>query len=100
MNNSSYRISQKAIEDLESIWVYTFQNWSKEQADRYYKLIIQEIEYVAKEPFSGKSLKILQKDYRVSKVKSHLIFYRNKENEPVEIVRILHSALDIKRHLE
>ncbi|WP_288369658.1 type II toxin-antitoxin system RelE/ParE family toxin [uncultured Algoriphagus sp.] len=57
MNNSSYRISQKAIEDLESIWVYTFQNWSKEQADRYYKLIIQEIEYLAKDPFSGKSLK-------------------------------------------
>lgn len=100
MNNSSYRISQKAIEDLESIWVYTFQNWSKEQADRYYKLIIQEIEHVAKDPFSGKSLKSLRKDYRVSKVKSHLILYRKKENEPVEIVRILHSAMDIKKHLE
>jgi len=79
MNNSSYRISQKAIEDLESIWVYTFQNWSKEQADLYYKLIIQEIEYVAKDPFSGKSLKSLRKDYRVSKVKSHLIFIAKKK---------------------
>ncbi|WP_353955640.1 type II toxin-antitoxin system RelE/ParE family toxin [uncultured Algoriphagus sp.] len=42
----------------------------------------------------------MRKDYRVSKVKSHLIFYRKKENEPVEIVRVLHSAMDIKKLLE
>jgi len=28
-----YRISEKAISDLEKIWFYTFNKWSKEQAD-------------------------------------------------------------------
>ncbi|HTE33677.1 MAG TPA: type II toxin-antitoxin system RelE/ParE family toxin [Chryseolinea sp.] len=31
-----YTISKKAIPDLEEIWLYTVQNWSIEQADRYY----------------------------------------------------------------
>jgi toxin ParE1/3/4 len=29
----SYKISVKALEDIESIWIYTFENWSLEQAD-------------------------------------------------------------------
>jgi toxin ParE1/3/4 len=35
-----YRISEKAIEDLEKIWIYTFKKWSKEQAGRYHKLLL------------------------------------------------------------
>ena len=50
MNNSSYpALAKKRLKILRVFGSYTFQNWSKEQADRYYKLIIQEIEYVAKD---------------------------------------------------
>ena len=31
------------------------------------------------------------------KIKSHLIFYRKVENDIVEIVRILHQRMDIKK---
>jgi len=40
----SYRISVKASEDIKNIWLYTFENWSQEQADRYVNLIFDEIE--------------------------------------------------------
>ena len=30
-----YEISVKASEDIENTWLYTFENWSLEQADRY-----------------------------------------------------------------
>ena len=40
MKPRSYRISEKAVEDLEDIWTYTFHKWSIKQADRYYNLII------------------------------------------------------------
>jgi len=43
-----YKISIEAQNDLENIWLYTFENWSTEQADRYYDLILDEIEYLAK----------------------------------------------------
>ena len=30
------RYSNKAVEDLSSIWDYTFTQWSENQADEYY----------------------------------------------------------------
>lgn len=99
MSKNHYRISKQAIEDLNTIWAYTLQKWSKEQADRYYNLIIEEIEFVADNFMTGKSAEQTRKNYRVSKMKSHLIFYRRINNGIVEIVRILHQRMDIKRYL-
>ncbi len=48
MKKATYWISEKAVHDLEDIWLYTFETWSQEQPDRYYQLLIDEIEYVAK----------------------------------------------------
>ena len=56
MKKRSYVISEKAIEDLEKIWIYTYENWSVQQADRYYNLIIDEIEFITDNFMSGKSM--------------------------------------------
>ncbi|MGB6036002.1 MAG: type II toxin-antitoxin system RelE/ParE family toxin [Cryomorphaceae bacterium] len=100
MNNSKYRISQEAIEDLEQIWAYTWRKWSKEQADRYYNLIISEILFVVENFDTGKSAGLAGKEYRVSRVKSHLIFYKKTDDQIVEIVRILHQKMNTKKRLE
>lgn len=100
MNKNKYRISKQAIDDLNDIWVYTFRNWSKAQADRYYDLIIEEIEFIADNYLIGKSAEQTRKNYRVTSVKSHLIFYRKVENEIVEIIRVLHQKMDIKKRLK
>ena len=34
------RYSNKAVEDLTSIWEYTFSEWSENQADEYYEMLI------------------------------------------------------------
>ncbi len=100
MKEFKYRISNKAIEDLEGIWVYTYKNWSVEQADRYYKLIIDEIEFVAKNFYSGKSMAHIKKGYRASLVKSHMIFYRIVNEDHIEIIRILHQMMDVESNLK
>ncbi len=100
MSKNKYRISKQAIIDLNDIWIYTLKKWSKEQADRYYDLIIGEIEYITDNFSIGKSAEQTRKNYRVTKVKSHLIFYRKMENDIVEIVRILHQRMDIKKRLK
>jgi len=100
MSKIKYRISKQAINDLNDIWIYTFNKWSKEQADRYYDLIIGEIEFVTDNYLIGKSAEQTRKNYRVTKIKSHLIFYRKAENEIVEVVRILHQRMDIKKRLK
>ena len=90
MSKNKYRISKQAINDLNNIWIYTLKKWSKEQADRYYDLIIGKIEYITYNFLIGKSAEQTRKNYRMTKVKSHFIFYRKTENDIVEIVRILH----------
>ena len=99
MKSCKYRISEKAIEDIEKIWIYTFENWSVEQADRYYNLIIDEIEFVAENFMSGKSMDYIKRGYRASKVKSHLIFFRKAEDDKIEVIRILHQVMDLENRL-
>lgn len=95
-----YTISEKANEDINTIWEYTLENWSIEQADRYYNLIIDEIEYLSKNAKSGKSIDYVRKGYRVSTVKSHLIFYKLREDNYIEVIRILHQRMDIDNRLD
>ncbi|HET9744135.1 MAG TPA: type II toxin-antitoxin system RelE/ParE family toxin [Chitinophagaceae bacterium] len=91
-------ISKQAVSDLEEIWIYTAEKWSVEQADRYYFLIIEEINYICRNVDAGKKMDHIRKGYFASKVKSHLIFYRISNNM-VEIIRILHERMDIDSRL-
>ena len=95
-----YLISQLANQDLENIWLYTFEKWSPEQADRYFDLLMNEIEYIAMNPDSGYDFSSVRKGYFRSKVKSHFIFYRiNKKNNLIEIIRILHQRMDFENRM-
>ena len=95
-----FKLSKKALADIEGIWLYTVENWSVKQADRYYNLIFDEIEFIAKNSLSGKDYGHVRKNYRCSRVQSHLIFYRITANkEEVEIIRVLHQRMDIENIL-
>ena len=95
-----YVISEKANQDIEKIWLFTFENWSLEQADRYYNLILNEIEFIAENFESGKSAEYIKKGYRASRVKSHLIFYKKSSDNVVEIIRVLHQKMDIENRID
>ena len=94
---AKYRISQAALEDLESIWVYTLKTWSVEQAERYHNDIAAEIMAIAQsdKDYGIKYFDVMEGLY-CSRCRKHLIFYRFDGEDTVEIVRILHGMLDIK----
>jgi len=100
MKIQSYRISAEALKDLEKIWVYTYHKWSADQADRYYALIIDEIEHLKMNFFSGKSMEHVREGYRSVKIKSHLIFYRLYDEKRMEIIRVLHQSMDVDNRLK
>ena len=95
-----FEITKKAGSDLENIWSYTFQNWSLEQADRYYELLIDEIIFLSEHPFAGTIADHIIKGYRVSRVKSHLIFYKYNLEGFIIVIRILHYSMDIENKFE
>ena len=96
----NYKISKQAEIDLENIWLYTFEEWSLEQADYYFDLLMNEIEYISINPKCGKDYNNIRKGYFRSKIKSHFIFYRiNLKEEKIEVIRVLHQQMDIESHL-
>lgn len=96
----NYQISQEANRDLEIIWLYTYENWSLEQADRYLNLILDEIEYLATHPTTGKDYSQVRTGYFRSRIKSHFVFYTiNSKKQEIEVIRILHQSMDIESRL-
>jgi toxin ParE1/3/4 len=94
------KLSRKAEEELEGIWLYTLEIWSKEQADRYLSLIFDEIKFLQANPKTGQDFHHIRKNYRCAKVKSHLIFYKHKNSEDViEVIRILHERMDLENRI-
>lgn len=100
MSILAVRISSEALSDLEKIWLYTLKKWSKEQADRYYNLLMDEINFLRSNPNSGKSAEYIRAGYRAAFVKSHIIFYRVLDEQKLDIIRILHQSVDIDNWLE
>ena len=93
-----YELSKLALEDLNSIWEYTAEQWSIEQANKYYKDIFEVVELICINPKVGKSIIEVKEKHRSIIVKSHLIIYKIEKNI-IQIDRILHQRMDIDFHL-
>jgi len=95
---ANYTLTQKAVDDLTEIWDYTFDEWSEEQADRYYKLLLLSCEEIAKKNVIGKEYPEILKGLRGFKSNKHIIFYIKLE-ENIEVIRILHESMDLKNRI-
>ena len=52
---ASYVLTNKAVEDLSSIWEYTFDTWSERQADKYYLELLQDCQLLAENQNLGRN---------------------------------------------
>ena len=96
MVNTNYKLSNKAVKDLSTIWDYTFETWSEIQADIYYNELIESCEELTRNPSLGKNYEEIDFGILGYKVGSHIIFYRIKSTSKIEIIRFLHSKMDLK----
>lgn len=95
-----YKVSSKAKSDLINIWKFSKKNWSVDQADRYYRFIIEQIGEVSINPDLGKSYDSIRKGYWGIGVKSHIIFYKIGKDGIIEAIRILHQRMDLKSRIK
>ncbi len=96
---AKYELTNKAVEDLAGIWEYTIENWSEQQADRYYNLLLDSCQDIANNPELGKNYEEIRSDLLGLSTARHIIFYRKRINKPVEITRILHEEMDLKNRI-
>ncbi len=94
----AYELSLLAQKDLDNIWFYTYENWSRNQANKYFEIIQSEIREICLHPESQRKLKLSTKSINLRRVESHLIIFKIK-NKKVFIIRILHKNMDLENHL-
>jgi len=96
---AEFKLTNKAVEDLAKIWNYTFEAWSENQADKYYEMLIFSCQEIADNPSLGKNYEGITQSLLGMKTNRHIIFYRTLNENYIEITRILHERMDLKRRI-
>ena len=96
---AKYYLTNKAVEDLAKIWDYTFEQWSEQQADNYYEMLISNCQEIANNPNFGKTYDGITPNLLGIKANRHSIFYRIIRKDEIEITRILHGRMDLKNRI-
>ncbi|MFK8039556.1 MAG: type II toxin-antitoxin system RelE/ParE family toxin [Crocinitomicaceae bacterium] len=96
---AQFKLTKKAVEDLSKIWDYTFEVWSERQADKYYESLVSNCQEIADNPDLGKNYDGIAEKLLGMKTNRHIIFYRTVNNDYVEITRVLHERMDLKKRV-
>ncbi|WP_445731387.1 type II toxin-antitoxin system RelE/ParE family toxin [Mariniflexile sp.] len=87
------------MDDLNNIWDYTSQNWSENQADKYYAIMKSACEDISKCSVIGKKYDKIEIGLLGHRIGKHIIFYQIISDNEIEIIRILHERMDLKNKL-
>jgi toxin ParE1/3/4 len=90
---------QVAIDDLNSIWEYTFEKWSEKQADKYYATVKMACNGIGENPKIGKEYDGISSNLLGLRSGKHIIFYQQISDDRIEIIRILHERMDLKNRI-
>ena len=97
---AKYKLTKKAVEDLAKIWNYTYKEWSEKLADKYYNILISNCKAIARNPNFGKSYAIITPNLFGFKANRHIVFYRIIDENNIEITRILHGRMDLRKRIK
>ena len=95
---SGFFLTKKAKDDLTEIGRYTQDTWGREQRNRYLSLLDAAFHDLAIHPLIGRDCSAIRPGYRKYGIGKHLVFYRQIENDEIEIVRVLHERMDAEQH--
>jgi toxin ParE1/3/4 len=79
--------------DLESIWLFTLEHWSLEQADFYYQDLVSTFEGLASGLKKGRFVDVAP-NFKKYLHQSHVIYFV-EHDAYLDIIRILHQREDV-----
>lgn len=95
-----YYLTNKAVEDLSKIWEYTSEIWSENQADKYYYELLSSCQELCENRILGRNYFEINNEIFGFKSGQHIVFYRIINTNEIEIVRFLHSRMDLKNRIQ
>lgn len=97
--SQQYRLTPRALSDLDHIWFYTFETWSVTQADSYIDALTGCFEKLAAMPEMARERAEFMPPVRIHPYQSHLVIY-GIEEDGVSIVRVLGGHQDWQEILQ
>ena len=94
----SYSLRALAQEDLEEIWLYTYEEWGDDQADKYLDLLFSRFTWLAENPLLGKKRDDIKAGYYCFPEGMHRVFYTLTKNG-IDIIGIPHQSMDVINHI-
>lgn len=92
------QFTKAAVADLQAIRNYTLHTWGEEQETAYLKQLWTRFGQILGSPGRFRRRDDLFEGCRIAAEGRHVILFRI-EGDILQIVRILHSAMDFRRHL-
>ncbi len=91
-------LSPRAHQDIEEIWHYTAQQWSKKQAELYIRQLAEQLELVAVNPNMAIACPEVRIGYYKFRCGSHYAFFKLLP-DGINVIRILHERMNFEQHI-
>ncbi|MDE3116519.1 MAG: type II toxin-antitoxin system RelE/ParE family toxin [Pseudomonadota bacterium] len=88
-----YRLTPAALRDLETIWRYSAEVWSLEQADRYITGLTLAFDTIAANPKLARERQEYVPPVRIHRYQAHIVIYRIGDDDVI-IIRVRHGSED------
>ncbi len=96
---NKFTLSKDALNDLRRVGRYTQKEYGVEQRKKYLARLDSRFVQLSKNPHLGRERPEIKPGYRSVVEGKHVIFYRVKDTN-IEILRVLHGNMDLKRQID
>lgn len=93
-----YRLTPKAKEDMEAVWLYSLSQWGMTQTSRYIDDLVDAFLLLTETPKAGSACDNIREGYRKYPIIRHTIYYRETAYG-IEVVRVLHGQMLVTRYI-
>jgi len=97
--NKIFHIRKTANKDLESIFIYSVENFGMERAERYIDDLVSAFQTLANNYNQGKDCSHVRPNLYSHNVVSHVIYYKPSK-DGISIYRVLHKSMDYIKHID
>jgi len=94
-----YKLSKRAVQDFQNLFLYTLRNFGLNQADLYTEKMDRLLDLISDNPGMGIDCAHISLGIRRYSHEKHSIYYRQRESD-ILVVRILHQRMNPLIHFD